>query len=260
MKKLSPGHILRAVEHRGWRIIDAVRNRPTRSYAETYRRHAREHSGADAVGLGDFDLIGRMEVTVLEEAGLRPGHTLVDFGCGSGRLAVQIVPRLGAGQYIGLDVAQELLDRGASLIGRTHPSTSCQVRWIQTEATTYPLGDRSADMICAFSVFTHLEHEDAYRYLVDARRVIRPGGAFVFSCLPLDHQAARDIFLTEASFELDARWNRIRNVCTSQSLMDEISRLAGWRVESWRRGDTAGVVVDGQRHSFGQSVCVLRHA
>jgi hypothetical protein len=30
---------------------------------------------------------------------------------------------------------------------------------------------------------------------VSARRVVRPGGRFLFSCLPLSLEAARDIFL-----------------------------------------------------------------
>jgi hypothetical protein len=115
-------------------------------------------------------------------------------------------------------------------------------------------------MVAAFSVFTHLEHEDSYRYLVDARRVVRPGGTFVFSCLTMDLDLSCDVFSTSASLPFEARWQAVRNVTTSYELMDAISQLAGWRVERWIRGGDAEVPVHGQpgvELALGQSICVL---
>src|SRR6185503_5032586 len=44
-----------------------------------------------------------------------------------------------------------------------------------------PEADGRADMICFFSVFTHLLHEHSFVYLREARRVLKPGGKIVFS-------------------------------------------------------------------------------
>jgi cyclopropane fatty-acyl-phospholipid synthase-like methyltransferase len=44
----------------------------------------------------------------------------------------------------------------------------------------------SADIVIAFSVFTHLLHEECYAYLQDAARVLTPGGKFVFSFFEFD--------------------------------------------------------------------------
>ena len=38
-------------------------------------------------------------------------------------------------------------------------------------------------MILAFSVFTHLLHEESFIYLEDFKRVLKPGGSVVFSFL-----------------------------------------------------------------------------
>ena len=108
-------------------------------------------------------------------------------------------------------------------------------------------------MVCAFSVFTHMEHEDSYRYLLDAFRVVRPGGSFVFSCLPLDLPAAQEIFVAEAALPVAERWRRVRAVTTSRDLMDAISTLAGWRVTDWYGGDHPFL----DQTALGQSVCVL---
>jgi hypothetical protein len=46
----------------------------------------------DAIG-GDFDLGGRIQLGVLLRQGLRPTDTLLDLGCGSGRLALKAIPK-----------------------------------------------------------------------------------------------------------------------------------------------------------------------
>src|SRR5581483_61627 len=122
----------------------------------------------------------------------------VDFGCGTGRLAVHVIPYLHGGHYIGIDVSRPMLDGARRRVARVVPAPPARVSWIQQTRPVFPLPDRSVDVICAFSVFTHVEHEDTYRYLADARRIIRPDGRFVFSCLPLSLPIARTIFLREA--------------------------------------------------------------
>jgi Methyltransferase domain len=126
--------------------------------------------------------------------------------------------------------------------------------------TSFPLGNRVADVVCAFSVFTHIEHEDTYRYLADAGRLVRAGGRFVFSCLPLELEVSREVFLESAALPLQQRWRRVRNVTTSRDMMDVISGLAGWRVVEWYDGDAARWSIDGSSAPamLGQSICVLQ--
>lgn len=126
-----------------------------------------------AVG-GTFEEVGRDQVTFLEQRGLRDSTAVVDLGCGSGRTAVQIAKRLPNCSYVGIDVVQDLLDYATSICPASY-------RFIRSTAVAFPLPDASADMIIAFSVFTHLLHEECYAYLQDAVRVLRPGGKFVFS-------------------------------------------------------------------------------
>jgi ubiquinone/menaquinone biosynthesis C-methylase UbiE len=127
-----------------------------------------------AVG-GLFEETGQEQVRFLEEvAGLRDGMSIVDLGCGSGRTAVQIAKRLPNCSYAGIDVVQDLLDHARSICPPNY-------RFIRSTEVSFPLPDVSADFIIAFSVFTHLLHEECYAYLQDALRVLRPGGKFVFS-------------------------------------------------------------------------------
>jgi SAM-dependent methyltransferase len=133
-----------------------------------------------AVG-GNYEALGEVEKQLLIQCGLKPGHTLVDVGCGSGRLSKALLPYMApSGRFLGTDVVRELLQ---------YASQGCPPSWqfAQVEDIRIPFADNSADFACFFSVFTHLLHEETYCYLLEARRVVKPGGRIVFSFLEFAH-------------------------------------------------------------------------
>ncbi len=213
----------------------------------------------DAVGTGDFDLIGRIELGVLLMEGLRPTDTLLDFGCGSGRLALKAIPVLREGHYFGVDISQTMVELARDRVAHEYPDPSCRVSWLQLGEPPFPLEERSIDVACAFSVFTHIEHEDAYRYLKDALRIVRPGGRFIFSCLPMTLAYARDVFLASAARDFHGRWTRTRDIITSVDLMEGVATLAGWTPVRWYAGDQYNVRLPDTDEfgCLGQSICVL---
>jgi len=229
------------------------------TYEKLYDSYARTDTSDDVVGTGDFDLIGRIELNLLQMEGLQPDHTLVDLGCGVGRLAVHVIPTLVGGSYIGTDISQTMLKRANARIKRVIPNPPCDVRWIKQTKPEFEIAENSVDMLCAFSVFTHMEHEDAYQYLKAALRIVKPQGRFIFSCIPLTLPLGKEVFLNSSGVDLKTRWMSIRNVATSIDYMEEIARLAGWTPLRWYAGDVAniGPMDDGRMLSLGQSSCVL---
>jgi len=226
-------------------------------YERLYEAHTHRYPDEEVVGAGNFDLIGRQELALVRIAGLKPTGTLVDLGCGVGRMASHAIPYLAGGRYIGTDVAPSMLQRAAARLEGVAAASSCEVSWVKQTGTVFAVPDQTVDVFCAYSVFTHIEHEDTYNFLKDARRAVRPGGSFVFSCLPMELAAARDIFLASARMDYSGRWSTVRNITTSMDFMDAISRLAGWRPRKWFRGDEENLPLDGRMYAFGQSVCVL---
>ena len=256
-------HILPIRSVEAYRLARRVMNGqaawpPSNIYEQLYQTHSLVNSDSDAVGHGSFDTIGLLELALLHRAGLKPSHRLVDFGCGTGRLAMHAIPSLPHGHYIGIDVSQEMLRRLDQRL-RALPRSTCRVSLMHQAFDTFPMADRSVDMVCAFSVFTHMEHEDSFRYLREARRVVRTGGRLVFSCLAIDSALGRSVFLESSSVNVQARWGRIRNVSTSREMMQEIAQLAGWSLVEWHRGDEKTVHLPGHETplAFGQSVGVL---
>jgi len=250
----------RVLPARLWQALRVLSGRGAAPYEILYEAHARQH-GDGAVGAGPFELIGKIELSLLLMEGLTPTSTLVDLGCGSGRLAVHAIPLLAAGHYIGIDIAPSLLERARERVDRQVGPRGV-VSWIHQEGLDFALESHSVDMMCAFSVFTHMEHEDTYRYLCQARRILRPHGRFILSCLPLELDAAREIFVTSANVDLARRWATVRNVTTSRDLMESVARLAGWTPVRWYSGNdrTIPLFDTGERRTLGQSVLVLEPA
>lgn len=217
-----------------------------------------EQAMSKTVG-GNFEAIGIYEHCLLMHHGLRKDHRIIDVGCGSGRLAVQLKDYL-TGQFIGIDVVPELLEYAKKLCGRE------DWKFYIGPGLAIPEPEQSADFISFFSVFTHLSHEDSYKYLQDACRVVKPGGKIVFSFVDFtipDHWS---------SFESYIAYDNPDKV-----LLEFISRDA---IQAWadhlhvsaveiHDGDKPYFTLDRPVHwdngavtspttvSFGQSVCVL---
>jgi SAM-dependent methyltransferase len=120
-------------------------------------------------------------------------------------------------------------------------------------------------MVCFFSVFTHLLHEQSYLYLQEAKRVLRPGGKILFSFL--DFAVAGHWPLFEVAREaLGSSQPMIVFLC-KEAIPVWASHL-GLTVESIHDGDKHYIplphpVVFGngavmkELGTIGQSLCVL---
>ena len=143
---------------------------------------------AEAVG-GDFATIGPIERDILRWAGLRDGMALIDMGCGSGRLAKAIEGHFAI-DYTGVDAVQPLLDYAR----RRMPQ---HFKFVAIDDLSLPLPAASADMIAVFAVFAHMLASEAFLYLRDMRRVLKPGGCVVMSFLEISEPAHWADFMAE---------------------------------------------------------------
>ncbi|UVK45776.1 class I SAM-dependent methyltransferase [Mesorhizobium sp. AR07] len=124
---------------------------------------------------GEYEGIGKIEAALLTHLGLAEGHFVVDVGCGSGRLAAALSrgPKIA---YHGTDVVPEFLD-----YARAHSAED--FRFSLVDGLSIPEADSVADFVTFFSVMTHLMLHETYTYLLEAARVVKPGGLIVVSFL-----------------------------------------------------------------------------
>ena len=151
-------------------------------YVVDYRAHVRKllekSPEAEAMALavgGEFLSFGAALKDFLVQCGLKDGMTLVDVGCGSGRLAYAL--RQMDINYVGTDVVPELTAYAERICARTDWHFNVVTR------LQIPMPDACADFVTFFSVFTHLRHEETFIYLKEAKRVLKPGGSAIFTFL-----------------------------------------------------------------------------
>ena len=232
-----------------------------------YRRWVRQaksgRSRADAMKLaigGQFEAYGQIEADMLRFFGLHQDAMLIDVGCGSGRLAIPL-SKTHQGTYLGTDVVPDLVEFARESCSR--PDWRFEV----VDSLRIPATDQSADMVCFFSVLTHLLHEQSYLYLEEAKRVLKPEGRIVFSFLEFRMPFHWSVFSSTVN---DARGRNEHplNVFVERDAIQAWATHLGLAVLAFHDGDEAFVPLSnpvtldsGQVLSdwgnLGQSICVL---
>jgi pimeloyl-ACP methyl ester carboxylesterase/SAM-dependent methyltransferase len=158
------------------------------------------------IGVGEFEQVGRDQVRRLAElAGLDADDRVLDVGCGLGRTALALGEVLSArGRYHGLDVVREVVRWCQQNLTRVDPRLRFHHAPVRSDLYNpsgtlaardyrFPFETGSFDFAIAESLFTHLEAEDARRYLVEIARVLRAGGTLWASAFLLDAGARQAI-------------------------------------------------------------------
>jgi len=107
-------------------------------------------------------------------AAFSPG-TVLETAAGSGAVTRALAPRLQSDvRYVVTDLNQPMLDYAAERQG-----FDGRIEWRQADALALPFEDASFDVVCC--QFGAMFFPDRVAGYVEALRVLRPGGRFVFS-------------------------------------------------------------------------------
>ena len=111
-------------------------------------------------------------------AHIQPGEIVLDVGCGTGTLAVEVARRVGAkGRVIGIDPGENQIARARSKTSRLQLPIEFQVGVI--ESLDFP--DQTFDVVLSTIMMHHLSDTLKRQGLTEIIRVLKPGGRLVIA-------------------------------------------------------------------------------
>jgi len=153
---------------------------------------------------------------VRRQLNLKTNASVLDVGCGPGRLAIPLTRYLtSSGRYAGLDVTEAPIRWCQKKISPKFPNF--QFHWIdvynrryapegkiQPSATRFSFEKNSFDAVVLLSVFTHMLPKEMNHYLDEIARVLKPGGQAYITFFLINDEAkqllASDIPLRKPAF------------------------------------------------------------
>src|SRR4051794_4173733 len=110
---------------------------------------------------------------VMDRLDLRGDETVLDAGCGSGRLTELLMERVPGGRAIGVDVSASMIDAARARLG-----AGADVR--VADLVGLDLGGETVDVVFSTATFHWIADHDAL--FASLRRALRPGGRLVAQC------------------------------------------------------------------------------
>jgi len=162
----------------------------------------------DFVGGHDFKIIGQAILSALinnPNCGLRPDESVLDIGCGIGRVAIPMTQYLSErGLYEGFDVNEMGVTYCKQHISPHYPNFNFThvdlhntyynpTGAVKATEFRFPFEDETFSFAFATSVMTHLLPETVDNYLRETARVLKPGGRFLCTWFLLNQESEQAI-------------------------------------------------------------------
>ena len=115
---------------------------------------------------------GRFKEMLVEQAAVEAGQRVLDLGCGTGTLAIQVKQREPGAEVAGLDADPEMLAQARTKA----EEAGVELELTEGFSTELPYEDGSFDRVLSTLFFHHLDPEPKRVTAREIARVLRPGG------------------------------------------------------------------------------------
>jgi SAM-dependent methyltransferase len=163
-------------------------------YKQVWQREARTLTNAMFAVSGSDDPKEYSEsgtataLDVKTTTNIGPNDTVLEVGCGTGRVGVKLAP--SCGRWIGADISANMISHALESM-QGMPNVDFHEL---SGASLDCIADASLDVVYCTTVFMHLDEWDRFGYVRDAFRVLRPGGRIYFDNINLLGEDGWSIF------------------------------------------------------------------
>jgi trans-aconitate 2-methyltransferase len=179
---------------------------------------------------------------------LRGGETVLDAGCGSGRVTAMLVDRLPRGRAIALDGSPAMIAKArATLAG-----FGDRVEFVVADLLEPLPLERPVDAILSTATFHWiLDHDALFRNLA---AVLRPGGQLVAQCGAAGNIASIESALRELGHDFQGR----KHYATVEETTERLLRSGFADVEVWTN-DAPTAIPPEDLEAYLETICLGDH-
>ena len=188
---------------------------------------------------------------VIDRLDLRGDETVLDAGCGSGGVTLQLLERLPRGYVIAVDAAPSMVEHARRALGD-------RATVIHSDLQELVL-DTPVDAVFSNAVFHWVpDHDRLFRRMHDA---LRPGGRMSVQCggkgnIEGFHGIAAEIGAHDPFAEHLADWEGPWNFAGAEETRDRLERAGFTEIETWLH---PWPVVPDEPRAFIRTVCLGPH-
>jgi ubiquinone/menaquinone biosynthesis C-methylase UbiE len=123
--------------------------------------------------------------TTVKLAGIKPGDSVLEVGCGTGTLTLAAKKAAGAsGKVYGIDIIPGMIEASQHKAAQAHEEITFKLGGIDN----IPFPENHFDVVlCSFMIF-HMSDETRRKGIAEIRRVLKPGGGLLVLDLALPTQ------------------------------------------------------------------------
>jgi len=192
----------------------------------------------------------RWGAEVLARLPLEGDETVLDAGCGTGRVTEMLLARLPRGRVVALDASASMLEQAR----RRLAGFGERVSYVQADLERpLPLG-APADAVLSTATFHWVRNHDAL--FANLAAVLRPGGWFVAQCGGFGNIAR----FIEVASSVDPDFLRNpHNFQTAEATAGRLERSGFVEIETWLSPAPTRFESTAQLEAFLETVCLRVH-
>ena len=188
----------------------------------------------------------RWGAEVLERLPLEGGETVLDAGCGTGRVTELLLARLPRGRVVALDASAAMLDQARGRLARFGD----QVSYVQADLEQpLPIAEPVDAVLSTATFHWVLDHDALFKNLAS---VLRPGGWLVAQCGGFGNVAT----LLRIATEVHPGFHRVHNFQTAEATRERLERFGFDRIDTWLSDAPTPFETPRQFEAFLETVCL----
>jgi trans-aconitate 2-methyltransferase len=185
---------------------------------------------------------------VLERLELEGDETVVDAGCGTGRVTEELLARLPRGRVVALDASPSMLELAQARLAKAGE----RVSFVEVDLSELSLADlvglSPVDAVLSTATFHWVTDHD--RLFANLHAVLRPGGQLVAQCGGAGIEAVRSLGVDRAGTWLYA---------SPEETTERLERAGFSDVHAWSHPELATFQSDASLIEFLGTVCLREH-